>query len=396
MNKSQKGHAAILALMMLATVAVTAGVALVLFPAAERTPSFVLSLVALCFAEALLFAFPIYHARVAADRRQPSFVFGFGIQSALVLYAIGVVVLCFLSGVGTLSYSLEERAGYGEATRVQQARARGDGAQAGRFDGVQHTRLVTDRALPAGASDTFEIDATLSLSPGAAPEALGCASGALRTLSVLSGDAGHVQRGLCLRDATEVLRSGDLEIRKTLVEAPRVHAGASGVFDLRYRIEVHNTRWFTSFRTLAIAHAIWLLGLLLTSGVWRIGSNHAENVATTARVQRHDFAEVRGRFGAFAARVRLDRHPSMRAFAAMVDKLADDIGYATPETLPGTESHTGALLSALERLSAEYGRLRAKLGGDTPIDTELSALTEQVAALGLMVRERDAAVRAAR
>jgi hypothetical protein len=100
----QSGNFFVYLLMLLATIAVTLAIALSLFAAESRTRSFVLSLTMLCFAETLLFVFPIYHSRASADVKQPAFTFGFGIQTSLVIYAVGIVALCFVAGVGVVSF----------------------------------------------------------------------------------------------------------------------------------------------------------------------------------------------------------------------------------------------------------------------------------------------------
>ena len=248
MSRAERGRVEIYLVMLLATVAVTIGVALTLFGKAERSRSWVLSLTMLCVAEALLFAFPVYHSRAAADRGAPAFAFGFGFQVALVVYLLGVVGLC----------------------------------------------------------------------------------------------------------------------------------------------------WVSDFRDLAIAHSVWFLALLLTAGFWRIGSGHATATAATATARRLDFMQIRLRVGSFAANVALGRAPAMRPFVAAVAALKDDVTHATPETLPGTESFNHSLLAALERAGAEYARVRAALAASTLSDADVPGLVDRIRAMVALVRERDAAIRAAR
>lgn len=402
MRKFQGGNATTYLLMCVATVGVTAGVALALYTGAERTPSFVLSLVMLCFAEVVLFAFPSYHARSSTDRSTPAFTFGFGFQAALVLYALGVLLLCLLSGTGTLSYSLVDRPALGTGISLRDARASGGDVSTTGFNGLQHTALARNRALPAGMQDTFELEATIQADPGVAATFAACVAGHTTFLSSteLEGDVGRASSQECLGTTVSVTRLGDLEIRKTLLTPPTARPNTSSLFDLKYRIEVHNTRWFPSFSTLAIAHAVLFLMLLLIAGFWRMGSAVATGNAGLAKSQRQGFLQVRAKLATFAANVALDHSPSMKTFLAAVKSLNDDVAHATPETLPGTERYNEVLTAALERLGAEYGRVRAQLvattDGSESLEAAVQALVENVRAMANLVRERDAAIRAAR
>lgn len=249
MSQKPIGSAALLLAMLLATLAVTVGVALALFAEPERTHTFVLSLAMLCVAEVLVFAFPIYHARLASDRRSPSFVYAIGYQSTLMLYAAGVVLLCLLAGT-------------------------------------------------------------------------------------------------------------------------------------------------LSFRGLVVAHSIWFLVLILASGAVRLASGNASQIAATATEQRAEFAIVKSRLAVLNDRVRLERSPGFQPFAQAMSRLADDVSFAAPETLPGTEHHTSALLAGLERVGAEYQRVRSSPAAIEQADVQ--ALVDMARSLGALVRERNAAVLAAR
>lgn len=398
MRTLQGGNAAIYLLMCLSTVGATAGIALVLFPAAERTPSFVLSLVMLCFAEVTLFAFPVYHARASASRSAPAFAFGFGFQTALAFYAAAVVALCLLSGVGTISYSLVDRPASGAGLNLKSVKLVGDESTAGTFDGLQHAELTRDRALPAGMQHSYQLEATVQAASAAALAQTNCAAVLSRT--ELDGDAGSARSQDCLGSTAAVVRAGDLEIRKTLLVPPTARFNDPGLFDLKYRIEVHNTRWFTSFRTLAVAHTVLFLLLLLTCGFWIMGSSLATRNAAQAKGQRQTLPQIRTQLAALAANVALDRHAVMQPFSVAVKSLNDDVTYATPETLPGTESYNESLTSALERLGAEYDRVRSQLPaapeGVEDIEKAVQALVDKARAMSNLVRERDAAIRAAR
>lgn len=402
MRKPQGGNAATYMLMCLATVAVTAGVAIALFPEAERTPTFVLSLVMLCFAEATLFAFPVYHGRAAASRSAPSFAFGFGFQAALALYAVAVVMLCLLSGIGTIGYSLVERPTAGTGMSLQSLRATGGETSGQAFDDQQQVALARQRALPAGMQHSFEVEAAIQGDPAAAPTRVLCEPGrtAFQSRTEVDGDAGSGRSQDCLGSAATLARVGDLEVRKTLLSGPTPRANAPGVFDLKYRVDVHNTRWFTSFRTLAIAHTVLLLLLLLTAGFWHMGSGLATRSAQQSLSQRQAFLQIQAKLTAFATNVALDRSPAMKTFLSALKSLNDDVTHATRETLPGTESYNETLLAALARLDAEYGRVRAQLAATTDpaeaIQAAVQGLVDQARSIGNLVRERDAAIRAAR
>lgn len=249
----QQGQVAIYLVMLIASVVVTLGVALVLYPGGQRPSSFVLSLVMLCFAEIVLFGFPIYHTRPSANGAEPAFTFGLGFQAALGVYATGVILLCFLAGSEAVS-----------------------------------------------------------------------------------------------------------------------------------------------FRALSILHTVWALGLLLVSGLWRLGSSSATQTATSLKTQKQRFAEVKVRLDSFASSVTRDRDPQMQPFVQSVKALKDDVTYATPESLPGTESYDASLLSALERLGADYNSARTRSDAADANPLHILDLVDKARALSAMVRERNAAIRAAR
>lgn len=398
MKQRQSGSVAIHLLMAIATVAVSLGVGLALYPAEERTPSFGLSLLMLCFAECCLFAFPIYHSTIAADRRSTGFTFGFGFQSALAIYMGGVILLSLLSGVGSQTYSLVERGTSGTGQRVQVMHLRGEPGERTTFDGFQQADLAQNRRLEAGASHTYDIDVSVQADAATAPVAGDCSTSGAGFVSHTAMNAGDspLSADDCVSSTAIVQRSGDLEIAKQLVAAPLLRSGSTNIYDLRYRVEVRNTRWFMSFRTLVILHTVWLLLLILTTGLWRMGSTLATNSAVIAKSQRVAFAQVRARLNAFAANVSLERSPAMLPFVSVMKSLQDDVAHATTETPPGTESCNGALMSALELLGAEYSRLRSSMSTGAPEERDVAPLVDKAKDIAVIVRQRDAAIKAAR
>lgn len=398
MKNRQQGSFAVYLAMLVATVAVTAAIALVVVPSPERTPSFVLSIVMLCFSEAMLFAFPMYHARQTADSRLPAFAFGFGFQAALAIYAAGIVLLLFLSTVGTMVISLVERPILASGMEIQSANVRGTSATVSGFDGLKNTTLISNRNLAAGMQDVYDLDVTIKADPAVPTLANGCGSNKIGfgSITLVNGSVDGSSQIHCIGGTETTVVGSGLEILKTLVAAPQARTGTAGLFDLRYRIEVRNTRWFMSFQSLAIAHATWFLALILTSGLWRIGSTHATRTAATLQNQRQAFQQVRAKLTSFTANVALDREPAMHPFISAMKALKDDVMYATTETLPGTESYNDNIINALERLGAEYNRVRSTCEPNTANDADARSLVDKVKEIAVMVNERNAAIRAAR
>jgi len=396
MRSTIRGNASIFALMLLATLAATAGVAFALYEPAQRAPTWWLSLAMLCVAEMLVFAFPIYHGRVAADSRAPAFVFGLGMQSTLVIYALGVVALCLLSGTGVVRYSLVERVALAEGVRLQSVAAAGRAVPVmpPAFDGATHPRLVEAQALAAGETDRFDISVTVQADAAAGASLRGCAAAGWSSRSELASDDGSTTGSHCLDGTPQVVDAGALVLRKSLLAAPAV--AGPGLFQLKYRIEVHNQRWFMSFRTLAIAHTVWALGLFLFAGFWRMGSSHATGLATASRQQRVEFNVVRARVDALVDRMRRENEPALQPVVQAVRKLQDDIAFTTPESPQGTEDYTRELLARIERLSAVCAESRVVARNDGPSSPTVASLLEDVQGVADLVRERAAAVKAAR
>lgn len=398
MRQLQGGNASTYLLMCVATIGFTIGIALALCPQVDRTPSFVLSLTMTCFALATLFAFPVYHARASADRGEPAFAFGFGFQAALVGYATAVAGLWLVSGVGTIEYSLTERAEPGVDAQIQSSRVTGTTGQPVTFHAREHAVLAINRPLPAGGFDIYQVETAIKADAagGARFGNCGAVQPVFLTRTRVSGGGQDLSSDDCLGWNTTIVQAGDLELRKTMVSGPLARAGDPGVFNLKYRIEVRNKRWLASFHSLAVAHAVLFLWLLLTACVWHMGSATATQAAVLVTAQRRAFRDVTLKTASIAASVALNRDLNLKPFVKALKSLNDDVAHATPETLPGLEDFNDKLVAALERLCAEYAGVLAKESATGAAQEDVQLLVASARAIAVTVGERDAAIRAAR
>lgn len=411
MQTRLRGNAMIYVAMMLATIAVTIVVSMVVFTVEQRTPSFFLSLAMLALAEGLLFSFPIYHSRTGSDVRAPGFAFGFGFQAALVIYVLGVIVLCLISGAGTVVYSLTERFVFGEGMKLVGARATGATADAVAFDGLGRSVLAGSRSLEAGAQDVFLVTASVRAEGNIASKAGDCelessesGTGFLNSVLISTGrENASVRDCAPLRSDLPRYKGHDdraavsaLDVRLTVKNTPVPVAGQAGMYDVAYQIEVSNRNWFVSFKTLAIFHAVWFLLLFLTAGFWRIGSKFVTSMSQTSTEQRAGFRTFRNRLSVFADNAALERSESLRSFSKAVQAFKEEAAYASSETLPGTESYDSDLVDALESLQLDYENVRNQATGATVPEAEVARLVNKVSAMTALLRRRDETVKAAR
>ncbi|MDO9233586.1 MAG: hypothetical protein Q8N02_00340 [Methylotenera sp.] len=87
----------LLFLILVTVLIVTTAVAFIAFDAEYRTDKFILSLVALLFAECLIFGYPIYLSSSSNIANSPRLPLGLGMYSMLVLYGAGAVLLALIA-----------------------------------------------------------------------------------------------------------------------------------------------------------------------------------------------------------------------------------------------------------------------------------------------------------
>lgn len=411
MQSRLRGNAMTYFVMMLATIAVTVVVGMLVFSVEQRTPSFFLSLAMLVFAEALLFSFPIYHARAASNVRAPGFAFGFGFQAGLAIYALGVIALCLISGAGSVAYSLTDRFAFGENIKLVGARATGVTSDVATFDGLGRSALAGSRLLEAGAQDVFLVTASVRTDGTVANKAGDCelessetGTGLMNSVLVSVGrETASVRDCAPLRSDLPRFGGQDnrasvsaLEVKLSVKNAPVPVTGQAGMYEVTYQVAVSNRNWFVSFKTLAIFHTVWFLMLFLTAGLWRIGSRFVTGTSQSRAVQRAGFSAFRNRLGVFADIAALERNDSLKPFSKAIQALKEEAAYASSETLPGTEPFDKDLIDALESLHLDFENVRNQAAGATVAEGEIARLDNKVSAMIALLRRRDEAMKAAR
>lgn len=410
MKTRNQGSTQVIVLMLLAVVGVTVGVALTLFPADTRTANFMLSLSTIVFAEILPFCWPLYHSLGSVDQRRPGFVYGLGQQIVFGIYAIGVVVLALIALAGVTEYSLGASFTQFEGVRLIEATASGPGREVVEFNGNTRSRLALNRHLDPGVTDAYMITARFRIDRELADAAVACAgspledgSGLTAVLTIASGgekatvrNCVAARQGLPARQRTPEegalgkLLGIDLEVKADL--APT--AKGADTHEVSYTARIRN-RDRATFSNLLIAHAIWLLLLLLAIGNWRIGSNHVNAIADKLQEERRGFQEFSVFLTSFEQEVGLNAtNPELAGFRDALGKLVEETRYATRESVPGTEHYDRQLLDTLKAVEDEYTLLA---NGDAVIEaTSFKVLQHKVDRLALVLNQREAAVKAAR
>ena len=410
MKARNQGSTLVIFLMLLAVVGVTVGVALTLFPAEARTANFMLSLCTIVFAETLPFCWPIYHSLGSVDQRRPGFAFGLGQQIVFGIYAFGVVVLALIAWAGVAEYSLGSSFVQFEGIRLIEASASGPAREVTEFNGNTRSRLALNRHLDPGVSDVFLITARFRIDRDLADIAVSCSEspneegrGLTAVLTIASGGEKATVRncigarpGLPARQrAPEEAALGkslgiDLEVKADLAAT----AKGADTHEVSYTVRIRNRNGAT-FSNLVIAHAIWLLMLLLAIGNWRIGSNYVNAIEHKAQEQRRCFRDFSFSLDTFHQQVGLNgMRAEMAGFLRSLGKLVEEARYATRESVAGTEHYDRQLLDALQALEQEYTRL---VGGAAAIDaTTVKELQHKTDSLAVILNQREAAVKASR